>query len=236
MASPDDLLREQQAYYRARAPEYDQWHRRQGRYDAGPEENQRWFSEVAQVGEALRSFDPRGEVLELAAGTGWWTEQLLPYADRVTAVDGSPEALALNRARLGEQSDVEYVVADIFDWSPERAYDVVFFSFWLSHVPESAFASFWNGVRDVLRPGGRVFFVDSHSPSLPASAGRNRRSPEDASVELRRLNDGREFRVVKIFHRAEALQRTLASLGWTGAVRATERHFVYGALTPLMYR
>jgi demethylmenaquinone methyltransferase/2-methoxy-6-polyprenyl-1,4-benzoquinol methylase len=230
MGSPDDLLHEQQAYYRARAPEYDQWHRRQGRYDVGPEENQRWFTEVAQVGDALRSFEPRGDVLELAAGTGWWTEQLLPFAGRVTAVDGSPEALALNRARLGEPAQVEYVLADIFDWTPERAYDVVFFSFWLSHVPESRFASFWNVVRDALRPGGRVFFVDSHSPSMPASA-RNPRSPEDAAVELRRLDDGREFRVVKLFHRPETLQGTLVSLGWSGAVRATERHFVYGALT-----
>jgi demethylmenaquinone methyltransferase/2-methoxy-6-polyprenyl-1,4-benzoquinol methylase len=231
MGSPDDLLREQQAYYRARAPEYDQWHRRQGRYDVGPEENQRWFAEVAQVADALRSFAPRGDVLELAAGTGWWTERLLPFAYRVTAVDGSPEALALNRARLGDPPQVEYVVADLFDWTPARAYDVVFFGFWLSHVPENRFASFWNGVHDALRPGGRVFFVDSHTPSMPASAGHNARSPEDASVELRRLDDGREFRVVKIFHRPEELRRTLESLGWTGAVRATERFFVYGALT-----
>jgi len=30
-------------------------------------------------------------VLELAGGTGWWTEQLIRTADRLTVVDASSE-------------------------------------------------------------------------------------------------------------------------------------------------
>jgi hypothetical protein len=30
---------------------------------------------------------------------------------------------------------VRFICADLFAWSPERRYDVVFFGFWLSHVP-----------------------------------------------------------------------------------------------------
>ena len=33
----DDILEEQRAYYRARAPEYENWIHRRGRYDRGPE-------------------------------------------------------------------------------------------------------------------------------------------------------------------------------------------------------
>ena len=34
---PDSLVQEQIAYYRARAPEYDDWWLRTGRYDSGDE-------------------------------------------------------------------------------------------------------------------------------------------------------------------------------------------------------
>ena len=85
----ESLLREQIAYYRAR--EYDEWFLRQGRYDRGPELNRRWFDEVAEVRQALAAFNPTGHVLELACGTGLWTEPLLRQAARITAVDASPE-------------------------------------------------------------------------------------------------------------------------------------------------
>ena len=42
--------------------------------------------------------------------------------------------LEINRIRTA-RADVEYVVADLPAWVPESSYDVVFFSFWLSHVP-----------------------------------------------------------------------------------------------------
>jgi ubiquinone/menaquinone biosynthesis C-methylase UbiE len=90
-------LTEQQAYYRARAPEYDQWFLRQGRYDQGPELNQRWFDEVAEVWAALEEARISGDVLEMAAGTGWWTERLAASAGHVTALDSSPEALEIAR-------------------------------------------------------------------------------------------------------------------------------------------
>src|SRR5258708_32301753 len=162
MANPDleTLLRQQIAYYRARAGESDEWCLRRGRYDRGPELNARWFAEVAEVRRALAEIAPAGRVLELACGTGLWTQTLAQTAARVTAVDSSPEALALNRERLRDPR-VEYVAADLFAWRPPTTYDMVFFSFWLSHVPPDRFGAFWELVRSCLAPGGRVFFLDS---------------------------------------------------------------------------
>jgi demethylmenaquinone methyltransferase/2-methoxy-6-polyprenyl-1,4-benzoquinol methylase len=227
----DDVLAEQIAYYRARAGEYDQWFNRQGRYDRGPEANATWFAEADQVATALVDFAPRGEVLEIAAGTGIWTRKLLPWVDHLIVVDSAPEVLAINRAQLPEPGKVEFVQADLFAWQPERQYDVVFFSFWLSHVPLEHFTTFWDLVRTCLKPEGRVFFVDS----LDARAATyTNYSPSDRQGVLttRRLNDGREYQIVKVFHQPAVLEQTLADLGWAITVRATPTFFLYGFGTP----
>ena len=221
----DELLAEQVSYYRARAAEYDDWWFRRGRYDNGPEWNARWFAEVAEVEGALDRFDARGDVLELACGTGLWTRHLASTAGRLTAVDASPEVIELNRSRVGDAA-VEYLRADIFDLRLPDRYDVCFFGFWLSHVPEERFAEFWEGVGRALRPGGRVFFVDSGIGRSDRVHTRDR-SPE---TELRRLSDGREFRIVKRYHEPPELEQRLAELGF-GVTVSTTGHgsMIYGA-------
>ena len=232
MEDEHGVLKEQQAYYRARAPEYDEWFQRLGRYDEGPESNRLWFAEVEEVRQALTLFGPRGDVLELASGTGWWTNELLKFADRVTAVDGSAEVLALNRERLGADARVRHVQSDIFAWVPDRSYDVVFFSFWLSHVPPGHFVAFWDRVRSALRSDGRVFFMDSLQRSVqPPHAGSTLET--DSQVAIRRLGDGREFRVVKIFYRPQILEQDLRALHWRAIVKQTPTFFLYGSADPL---
>jgi SAM-dependent methyltransferase len=193
-----DVLAEQKRYYAARAPEYDDWWYRRGRYTRDPEHERRWLLDVAELEEHLRVFAPRGDVLELAAGTGIWTRRLVPSADRVVAVDANTETLALNTPAA------ELVVADIFSWEPPQEFDIVFFSFWLSHVPEERFAEFWSFVRSALRPGGRVFLIDS-GPSQTAG---------DGELQVRQLADGREFTIVKRFWQPGELAERLAALGF----------------------
>ena len=220
----DGPIEEQISYYRSRANEYDEWFLRRGRYDRGAEWNRRWYAEVEEVRAELESFRPTGEVLELACGTGWWTAELARRADHVTAVDASPEVLEINHAKVGDER-VSHIQADLFAWRPDALYDVVFFSFWLSHVPPEKFSTFWGLVRDALRPGGRVFFIDSLSPEKPAV---NERPPGDPTT-VRQLNDGREFRIFKTFHRPEELEARLGELGWSIRVRSTGDHFLHGS-------
>jgi demethylmenaquinone methyltransferase/2-methoxy-6-polyprenyl-1,4-benzoquinol methylase len=225
----DPLLSEQAAYYRARAPEYEDWWTRSGRFDAGEEENRRWFAEVAELERVVERFGAAGDVLELAGGTGIWTRRLVRTAGTLTVVDASAEVLSLNRARLSPGASVAWVVADLFDWEPPAAaFDVCFFGFWLSHVPEAQFAAFWQRVRSALRPGGRVLFVDSAraagSPGAAAAAG---------ETAERELADGRRFRIVKRFHEPAELERRLTELGWSVAVARTTRHFIHGHGRPV---
>jgi SAM-dependent methyltransferase len=215
---PDTLVDEQVAYYRAVAPDYDEFDKR----DATQIDR-------AELEEALARFDPRGDVLELAGGTGAWTLQLAQCARYLTVVDASAETLAINRAKTERTTTpVEYVVADVFDWRPERRFDVVFFSFWLTHVPPARFDGFWQVVEQSLLPGGRVFFIDNARPVLEASDHVMRDHPE-RGVSIRRLSDGRQYNIVKVYWRPDALRRRLATLSLDMHVRETaNRLCIYG--------
>ena len=227
----DDLLKGQISYYRSRAGEYDEWFLRQGRHDRGPEWNRKWFSELDLVRKELEDFRPSGDVLELACGTGLWTVELARHAAAITAVDASPEVLEINRAKLEEASPgvpIRHVRADLFDWRPDVAYDSVFFGFWLSHVPPHRFDAFWSLIRSALKPDGRVFFVDSLRTETWAEKDRLGRAPRDHTT-LRQLNDGREFRIVKIFYDPAELPARLRDLGWAVRVNTTETYLIYGS-------
>jgi SAM-dependent methyltransferase len=225
----DALLTEQLDYYRARAGEYDRWWNREGRFDRGAEANARWFAEAAELERVLGHFNPRGDVLELACGTGLWTRHLIRYADELTAVDGSEEVLAINRARVRD-ARVRYVQADLFDWTPPAragGYDVCVFSFWLSHVPEQRFVEFWDLVRSALRPGGRVLFIDSARTDRSTAADHQLPGADEATM-TRRLDDGREFQIVKRFYDPRPLQPDLAALGFDVQVATTGEFFIHG--------
>jgi demethylmenaquinone methyltransferase/2-methoxy-6-polyprenyl-1,4-benzoquinol methylase len=227
--SSDALLRDQIEYYRARAGEYDQWWFRTGRYDRGPEFNARWNAEVEAAEQALESWIVARRpqtVLELACGTGLFTRRLAPRVARLTAIDASPEVIAINRGRVAAQN-VEYVEADLFSWRPARRYDAVFFSFWLSHVPAERFAAFWDTVASALAPGGEAYLIDSVFDTT--STAKDHVLPaRDAGVVTRKLNDGREFRIVKFFYRPDELAAKLEALGWRAAIGQTRNYFIHG--------
>jgi demethylmenaquinone methyltransferase/2-methoxy-6-polyprenyl-1,4-benzoquinol methylase len=224
----DQVLAQQLEYYRARAYEYDKWWLREGRFDRGAEANARWFAEATDLERALARFDPRGDVLELACGTGLWTRRLVDYATHVTAVDAAPEVLEINRSRVGDRL-VDYVQSDLFSWTPPAAaYDVCVFTFWLSHVPQDLFADFWGRVSSSLRPGGRVFFIDSARSERSTASDHELPSAEEATM-TRRLDDGREFQIIKRFYEPRWLEQELSRCGWESEVGTTGEFFIYGS-------
>jgi demethylmenaquinone methyltransferase/2-methoxy-6-polyprenyl-1,4-benzoquinol methylase len=225
------ILAEQLAYYRARAREYDKWFRREGLHDLGEELNARWRLELDGVYSALDAFAPRGDVLELAYGTGEWTIRLAESATRVVGVDAAPEMRELALAKLQDagRSNVELWVDDLFSWEPDRDFDVVFFAFWLSHVPESHVHRFWRSVHDALRPGGRFFLVDAAHAVVEGNVIDASRLPDrESATELRQLEDGREFRIVERSLDPDRLARDLREHGLDASFVETGEFFVYG--------
>jgi ubiquinone/menaquinone biosynthesis C-methylase UbiE len=227
----DPLLEEQTQYYIARGANSDDWFYRRGRYDHGPVLNRAWFREAVELVQALSSFNASGNVLELAGGTGLWTQHLVMSANRVTVVDVSPESLAANRARLGSfTSRVRYVEHDIFDWTPREKYDAIFFAFFLSHVPPDRFASFWELIRSCLAPEGRVFLTETLRSENALHL--DYRLPARESIVTTRRFGGREFRIYKNYLSPQSLTEHLAALGWEAHMHATHEFFLHGMVRP----
>jgi 2-polyprenyl-3-methyl-5-hydroxy-6-metoxy-1,4-benzoquinol methylase len=211
----DEVLADQADYYRRRAGEYDVTA----------------YGDVAaaraRIARLVAEMRPAGSVLEIACGTGLWTEALAEWADTVTAIDAAPEAVAIARDRV-RPANASFEVADVFSWDPGTRFDVIFFSAWLSHVPASRFGQFWRLLGSLLAGNGRVLFIDEHVDERGKEAyvaGR------DEVVE-RRLRDGSTFRVIKNFVDPEELELRLRRLGWDCTIRRDGSDWVYGEARP----
>jgi len=203
------LLAEQIAYYGALAAEYD--------------EHALDLPGGGELVAALDAFRPEGDVLEIACGPGFWTGRLLRHAASVTALDAASEMLTIASARVADER-VRFIQADTFRWRPDRRYDVVFFGFWLSHVPDERFEPFWSLVGECLAPHGRVFFADdSYRTAEELIDG------ERSSTIRRRLTDGTSYRAVKMAHTPGELEARLSRLGWQVTVTATSGPFYWGS-------
>ena len=164
----DEVLADQVDYYRRRAGEYDVTA----------------YGDVAaartRIARLIAGMRPTGHVLEIACGTGLWTEALAGLADTVTAIDAAPEVVEIASDRV-RSANVSFEVADVFSWTPGTRFDVIFFSAWLSHVPMDLFEQFWQLLRGLLAEDGLVLFIDEHvdereKRSLCRGPGRDRRT------------------------------------------------------------
>jgi ubiquinone/menaquinone biosynthesis C-methylase UbiE len=233
MVSNKTIL-EMKEYYCKRATEYDEWWYRQGRYDRGPDVKVRWFEEANQISTTLEQFKIEGDILELAAGTGIWTEKLLRSAGTITVIDSSQEMIEINRSKVASNK-VSYILADIFTWTPDRKYDAVCFSFWISHVPLERLQQFLNTVAAALKEKGKIFFVDSR-PEPSGSAIDHQLPNEGVETMKRRLNDGSEYEIVKNYFNKSNLTGQFAAAGIEMDIRETETFFIYGLGTKMLWK
>lgn len=211
----DEVLAGQVDYYRRRAAEYDAT--AYGDVTAAR-------TRIARLVAQMR---PAGSVLEIACGTGLWTEALARWADTVTAIDAAPEAVAIARDRV-RSARVSFEVADVFSWDPGTRFDVIFFSAWLSHVPTSRLGQFWQLLGSLLTGSGRVLLIDEHIDERGKEAYV---TGQDEVVE-RRLDDGSTFRVIKNFVDPQELELRLRRLGWDCTIRRDGRDWVHGEARP----
>jgi hypothetical protein len=216
-------------YYEARAGEYDDWYLRRGRYAHGPVQDMAWQVELDAATAWLDGLPFRGEIVELAAGTGWWSA-LLATKGELHAYDAA--AAPLDRARdrlLAHGLRAHLQVRDA--WAPpDRTIDALFTGFWLSHVSRERLPEFLRIVRAWLKPGALFAAIDSLPD--PASGARDRLPPPGLDLSRRRLADGREFTIPKVHYAPAQLEGALRAAGLDAVeVCTTGRFFLLASAT-----
>lgn len=188
-------------YYKDRAPIYD-------RVYFKPERQQ----DLRFLEKWVPTLFRGKRVLEIACGTGYWTQFIAPVADRMSALDVTSEALEQARRRSGVDK-VEFVAGDAFHLSEVLdGFDAAFAGLWLSHVPKELLRDFLTGLHARLAPGSPVLFLDNSDVQcleFPIS----RTDASDNTYQRRRLDNGTEYEVLKNFPKASELETAIEGLG-----------------------
>ena len=194
----------------ARAAEYDDWYLRRGRYERGPIHDTAWHAELDAAGAlARRACRSAARIVELAAGTGWWSP-LLAGKGELTLYDAAPATLDRARDRLvAHRLRAHLHVRDAWAEPEGEPADALFAGFWLSHVARApARPRSSRSPRRWLRPGGRLR-AHRLAAGPAVAAPRTTRAPPTTAASGA-LDDGREFEIVKVYYRPTSSPTALA--------------------------
>jgi len=201
-------------YYAKRANEYE-------RIYAKPERQ----ADLRTLEARVRKMLAGRRVLELACGTGYWTDIFAPAAAQVTALDLNEEVLEIARSKknAGKVTFLRGSAYEIPDLG--RAYDALFAGFWWSHVPLERLDGFLVDCQSAVAPGALIAFLDNRyveGSSTPVT----RHDLQGNTYQMRKLDDGSPHEVLKNFPTESELIQRVSRLGWGANVELLEHYWL----------
>ena len=186
-------------YYAARAQEYEKIYLKPERQD-----------DLAWLKTRLRSLLADHHVLEVACGTGYWTAVIAQTAAAILATDINPQMLALAKAKQLPPEKVNFLQDDAFSLHQVHGHFTAGFAgFWWSHLRKSEVKRFLTVFHAKLTVGALVVFIDNlyvEGSSTPIA----RQDEEGNTYQLRRLESGATYEVLKNFPEEVELRSLLA--------------------------
>lgn len=180
-------------YYRRRAGEYEAIY-------AKPERQ----ADLARLRSRIPDRLAGRRVLEVACGTGYWTQHVARSAKSIVATDAGEEPMRIAQSKQYGEAQVRFELADAYALSPALgAFDAALAIFWWSHIPLSRIGQFLRSLHARLEPGARVLLMDNRyveGSSTPIA----QRDAEGNTYQLR----GRD-RVLKNFPTEAELRAAL---------------------------
>lgn len=190
---------EMQRYYSRRAAEYERIYEK-------PERQAELAWLRGRIPEVFRG----RTVLEIACGTGYWTQYIAHAAAKVHACDINDSVLEIAREKPIARGKAEFFRADALtlEGTPPGC-NAAFAGFWWSHVKRSALPAFLKTLAARLEPGSLVAILDN-SYSEGSSTPVARRDAEGNTYQMRRLANGEDYEVLKNFPTESELREVVA--------------------------
>lgn len=186
-------------YYRERARDYEQIYYR---------DNPARQAELAAGRDQLIELVTGRDVLELACGTGYWTEAMSRAARSLVATDIEPAMIEMARTKRFA-IDVGFRCVDMFTEQFEPVHDVIALGFWFSHQPRQEYGQLFDILTKPLRPDGKIWMIDNNPPAEGPANDSVGVDQYGNNFKVRRLGDGREFIILKNYFGEDELQALL---------------------------
>lgn len=207
-------------YYRQRAREYDRVYEK-------PERQ----IDIATLRSTLLTRLQGRQVLDVAAGTGFWTQALSRATRSITVTDINRETLDVAASRE-YRCPVDFRIADAFNLGAiEGSFDAAFVGFWWSHVRLEHLNDFLNGLVHRLEPASPVVVIDNrqvHGSTQPIAHD----DTAGNTYQLRKLSDGTEHVVLKNFPSREDLLQRVSRVDAAATVDELTYYWVLHFTTP----
>ena len=200
-------------YYAQRAAHYEDVYQRAERQ-----------ADLNELAMHLQSWLAGKNVLEVACGTGYWTERYAPISSSVLATDGGAAMLQLAQAKPELQKlGVKFQLADALHL-PQGQFDACVAGFWWSHMKRSDQSAFLEGVQKACATGALLVMFDNcnvEGDSVPTA----RTDLEGNTWQIRRLPDGSRHEVIKNYPTDSALRKKMA--GYARDIRIVRNQYFW---------
>ena len=203
------------AYYALRAPYYDEVYER-------PERQ----ADIAFLRATLTKRFVNRRVLEVACGTGYWSQFIASSASQLVATDALGGPLEFARRRTNSAS-IKFEQADAYFLpSTLGMFEAAFAGLFLSHVLIGSRRLFLEGLHKLLLPEARVILIDnlevqcSEWPIIDRDEYGN-------TYQHRRVRGGAVYRVLKNFPTEAELRAITNGIGEGAQYRALENFWMY---------
>lgn len=188
-------------YYAKRAAEYERVYQKPERQN-----------DLVKLRKILAEELAGEDVLEVACGTGYWTQVIAQTAKSIVATDINEEVLQIARTKDYSGRKVIFEKRDAFQLSSLTGrFTAGLAAFWWSHLKKSEMKKFLLQFHQALSPDAKVVFMDNKyvpGSSIPIS----RADDEGNTYQLRALEDGTQYEVLKNFPGESGLRKAVNGL------------------------
>jgi len=183
-----------ESYYAKRAQEYETIYLKP--------ERQEYIKESKII---LKKYFEGKTVLEIACGTGFWTETISEVSKSILAIDINNEMLEIAKNKK-YNCKIDFIQDDSYKLEKVNGnYDSLFSGFWFSHIPKSKIKIFFDIIHNKLNENAIIVFMDNmyvDGSSIPIT----RFDTDRNSYQIRKLKDNSQYEILKNFYSVNELK------------------------------
>lgn len=219
----EEINKDMVSYYRDRAEEYDK-----GAYEANKRPEIQ--PDIQATTRILQEVFAGKSVLEIAAGTGFWTEKIAQTARSITATDINQSMVNVARTKQYPKGNVTFRAADLYTLDGIPLHEGLFGGFIFSHILKQDLNRFIDTINKYVVPGGTIVLMDNNRK---INQNQDRTDEHGNNYRLRTLEDGSKHEIVKNYPTEQELKDLLRTRSTGIDFKNLEYYWILIYRTPL---